>query len=157
MADVLRGLRLRLQMSKWIWLFKSQKWTDAVKIVHDFVDGHLDKAFKEIDEREKSSASSPDQSSVVEMQPERTDLLWSLAQKLRDDREGLRSHLCILFVPNNDTTSIFVSNVFWNLARHPDIYAKVREEVLSYGEDAPLTYECLRSMKYMNAVFNESK
>jgi cytochrome P450 monooxygenase len=33
----------------------------------------------------------------------------------------------------------------------------VREEVLSIGEDAPLTYEALRSMKYLDAVLNESE
>jgi cytochrome P450 monooxygenase len=65
--------------------------------------------------------------------------------------------MLLLFVPNNDTTSIFISNVFWNLARFPEVYAKVREEVLSIGEDAPLTYEALRSMKYLDAVLNESE
>jgi cytochrome P450 monooxygenase len=65
--------------------------------------------------------------------------------------------MLLLFVPNNDTTSIFVSNVFWNLARYPDVYAKVREEVLSVGEDTPLVYECLKGMKYLEAVLNESE
>ena len=48
---------------------------------------------------------------------------------LPEDRERLRSEMLLLFVPNNDTTSIFISNVFWNMARHPEVYQKVREEV----------------------------
>jgi hypothetical protein len=43
------------------------------------------------------------------------------------------------------------------MARHPEVYRKVREEVLAVGEDTPLTYETLRTMKYLDAVLNESK
>ena len=76
---------------------------------------------------------------------------------LPEDRERLRSEMLLLFLPNNDTTSIFISNVFWNMARHPEVYRKVREEVLAVGEDTPLTYETLRTMKYLDAVLNESR
>jgi len=75
---------------------------------------------------------------------------------LPEDRERLRSEMLLLFVPNNDTTSIFISNVFWNLARLPKVYAKVREEVLAVGKDTPLTYEILRTLKYLEAVLNET-
>lgn len=160
MTDVLRGLRLRLQMSKWLWMFKWKFWLEATDIVHEFIDRQVDRAYKERAEKAKENgngASKNASSFGVELKPERTDLLWSMVGNVPEDRERLRSEMLLLFVPNNDTTSIFISNVFWNLARYPDVYAKVREEVLSVGEDAPLTYECLRSMKYLDAVLNESE
>ena len=160
MTDVLRGLRLRLQMSKWLWMFKWKFWLDATNVVHEFIDRQVDKAYQERANKEnaKTVGVSQNESSFgIDLKPERTDLLWSMVGNVPEDRERLRSEMLLLFVPNNDTTSIFISNVFWNLARHPDVYAKVREEVLSVGEDAPLTYECLRSMKYLDAVLNESE
>jgi cytochrome P450 monooxygenase len=71
------------------------------------------------------------------------------------DKEALRSQVCLIFVPNNDTTSIFISHTLWNLARHPEIYEKCRQEVLAVG-DAELTFSVLRNMKYLIAILNES-
>ena len=154
MTDVLRGLRLRLQMSKWLWLGRWKTWNAAIEIVHEFIDRQIDKAYKEKAERVTRQNSGD---SSLDNEPERTDLLWNMVGNLPEDRERLRSEMLLLFVPNNDTTSIFISNVFWNLARFPRVYAKVREEVLAIGEDTPLTYETLRAMKYLDAVLNESK
>lgn len=151
MTDILRGIRLRLQMTKWLWMVNWKFWTDAVTIVHEFMDKLVDQAYQDRAEYEKSKAKDSD------AEPPRTDLLFDMVSRIPEDRERLRSEMLLLFVPNNDTTSIFISNVFWNLARFPNIYAKLREEVLSVGEDAPLTFECLRSMKYLEAVLNESK
>jgi len=158
MTDILRGLRLRLQMSKWLWLFRWKVWFSAIDIVHEFIDRQVDRAYEERTNTVKGGNANQEKSSFgVELKPERTDLLWSMVGNVPEDRERLRSEMLLLFVPNNDTTSIFISNVFWNLARYPDVYAKVREEVLSVGEDAPLTYETLRAMKYVDAVLNESR
>ncbi|EEP81631.1 conserved hypothetical protein [Uncinocarpus reesii 1704] len=153
MTDILRGLRLRLQMSKWLWLFRWKVWFSAIDVVHDFIDRQVDRAYSERADAAKGQKQS---SFGVELKPERTDLLWSMVGNVPEDRERLRSEMLLLFVPNNDTTSIFISNVFWNLARYPEVYAKVREEVLSIGENAPLTYEALRAMKYLDAVLNET-
>lgn len=146
MTDVLRGLRLRLQMSRFPWIVTTKKWLEAVATVHKFVDKHIDKALEEI-ERSKAATDS---------KHERSDLIWSMSQRLKHDRADLRSQMLLFFVPNNDTTSIFISNIFWNLARRPDVWAKAREEVLSAGT-SPLTFESLRAMKYLNSVLNESE
>jgi len=154
MTDVLRGLRLRLQMSKWLWLGRWRTWNSAIEIVHGFIDRQIDQTYQEKAEKLRRQNLS---NSRLNGGSERTDLLWNMVGNLPEDRERLRSEMLLLFVPNNDTTSIFISNVFWNLARLPEVYAKVREEVLALGEDTPLTYETLRTLKYLEAVLNESK
>lgn len=159
MVDVLRGLRLRLQWYKYLFLFRHQSWLDAVAVVHDFLNRHLDRTWRELEEKEEKERANEDKRSrgetAVAERAERTDLLWSMAGQLRD-KEALRSQLCLIFVPNNDTTSIFISHILWNLARRPDIYARCRAEVLAHG-DAELSFEALRSMKYLNAVMMESE
>ena len=148
MVDVLRGLRLRLQWYKYLFLFRHQKWLDAVNVVHQYVNKHIDRTYKELEEMERGKTLKTADGA------ERTDLLWSMASHLKD-KEALRSQVCLIFVPNNDTTSIFISHILWNLARRPDIYSTCRAEVESHG-DAELTFEALRGMKYLNAVLNES-
>ncbi|KAI1639213.1 putative monooxygenase [Biscogniauxia mediterranea] len=148
MLDVLRGARLRLQLWRIQALLNWNWWFDAVKVVHEFVDVHIDKAYADLEARRKAIESGQDAG------PERTDLLWYMASNC-PDREELRSQVSLLFVPNNDTTSIFTSNVIWNLARHPECWAKVRAEVLAHG-DKPITFEALRQMKYVQAVLNET-
>lgn len=160
MTDVLRMLRFRLMMVRWLWLFRHKAWFDAIDVVHKYVDRHIDKAYADLAKKQAAADGAnggKGPTTAVKETPERTDLLWSMVGILGTDRERLRSEMLILFAPNNDTTSILISNVFWNFALHPDIYAKVREEVLSQGPDAPLTYEYLKSLKYLVAVLNESK
>jgi len=156
MVDILRGLRLRLQWYKYLFLFKHQSWLDAVQVVHNYLDKHIDNTFKYLEEMEAMEASekSKNPEGMVES-TQRTDLLWSMASRLRD-KVALRSQLCLIFVPNNDTTSIFISHVLWNLARHPDVYAKCHAEIEALG-DSELTFETLRGLKYLNAVLDESK
>ncbi|KAE8153457.1 cytochrome P450 [Aspergillus avenaceus] len=146
MVDVLRGLRLRLQWYKYLFLFRHQSWLDAVNDVHEYLDKHIDRAYQEIEAYERQGKDPAN--------AERTDLLWHMANNLRD-KEALRSQICLIFVPNNDTTSIFISHILWNLARHPEVYEKCRQEVLAVG-DGDLSFSVLRNLKYLNGVLQET-
>ena len=48
-----------------------------------------------------------------------------------------------------------LSGVCFLLARHPDVWKKLRTEVLLMN--GPVTYDTLKSLKYMRCVLNESK
>lgn len=149
MLDVLRGGRMRAQFYMMMWAFNWTWWYKAVAEVHEFINVHIKSTYKQLEEREQRVKDG------LPVEPERTDLIWYMASNLRDE-ELLRSQLCLVFVPNNDTTSIFISNCIWHLARHPEAWEKLRQEVLDHG-DAPLTFEVLRNMKYLNCVLNESE
>ncbi|KAK7422043.1 hypothetical protein QQX98_001784 [Neonectria punicea] len=148
MLDVLKGGRMRAQFYMMMWAFNWTWWYKAVAEVHDFINVHIRETYKEIEEREQRIKDG------LPVEPERTDLIWYMAWNLRDE-ELLRSQLCLVFVPNNDTTSIFISNCIWHLARHPEAWEKLRQEVLAH-DDAPLTFEALRNMKYLQCVLNET-
>ena len=144
----MRGVRLRLQMNKFLFMYRDKTWFDAVARVHRFVDGHIDKTLEQL--RSSKTANS----STKTTSDERNDLLWVMAKQLQD-KKALRSQILAVFVPSNDTTSILISNAFYALARHPEIWEKLRKEVESIG-GTPLTFESLRSLKYLNWVLNES-
>ncbi len=148
MADVLRGGRQRAQTYKILWAFKWDWWFEAVEKVHGFLNPYIRSTLKEVAERQQRITHG------LPVGEERTDLLWSMATMLPDEEE-LRSQLCLIFVPNNDTTSIFLGHCLYYLARNPDAWQKLRDEVTAIG-DRPVTFEMLRNLKHLNGIMNES-
>lgn len=61
-----------------------------------------------------------------------------------------------LRIAGRDTTAQTLSWAFWEIAQHPEIYAKIREEAFSVLGDGPASYEHLKDLKYATAVFNET-
>lgn len=82
-------------------------------------------------------------------------LLLNEMVKQTQDKLDLRSQILAVFMPSRDTTAFLVSNVFHVLARKPYIWAKLRKEIFSF-EAQPLTFELLKSMRYLQWVINES-
>ncbi|PMD60119.1 cytochrome P450 alkane hydroxylase-like protein [Hyaloscypha bicolor E] len=75
--------------------------------------------------------------------------------KETEDREELRDQILNVLLAGRDTTASLLSNMFWEFARHPEIYVKLREEVAAFGGREP-TYEELKNMKYLKYCLNES-
>lgn len=74
--------------------------------------------------------------------------------KETDDRLYLRYQLLHVFVGARDTPAVAVSDVFFQLARLPEVWGKLRAEVLAIRE--PLSFELFKSMKYLQNVLRES-
>jgi cytochrome P450 len=68
------------------------------------------------------------------------------AQKIQDE-------LLNILLAGRDTTASALSFLFYHLARRPEIYAKLREEVLKL-ETIP-TFEEIKSTKYLQWCLNE--
>jgi cytochrome P450 len=76
--------------------------------------------------------------------------------KLTDDRQVLRDQVLNVLLAGRDTTASLLSNLFFMLAKHKDVFYKLREEVVStLGDEIP-SYDGLKSMKYLKACINES-
>lgn len=74
------------------------------------------------------------------------------------DRTVIRSELLNILLAGRDTTAALLSNVLWDLPRHPDVLARLREEITTIvGPDSLPTYEQLKEMKYLRAIINESQ
>ncbi|TGO28168.1 hypothetical protein BPAE_0031g00330 [Botrytis paeoniae] len=111
----------------------------------------LDRSWKKArDEKKRKNTSSPTNSAS----PDRRLVLLDELLKTTQDRVSLRSQLLNIFLPARDQTAIAVGNIFFNLARHPEVWNRLQNEVSKYDE--PLTYEPLKQMKYAKAIVNES-
>nr|XP_003702293.1 PREDICTED: cytochrome P450 6j1-like [Megachile rotundata] len=75
------------------------------------------------------------------------------------DEDSLVAETMSFYVDGFETSSITLSFVGFQLARHPDIQEKLREEVKSKlaKYDGVLTFDGLKEMTYMDQVINESQ
>ena len=76
--------------------------------------------------------------------------------KQTSDPVQIRSELLNILLAGRDTTASLLSNVWFILARRPDIWQKLRTEVDALGGEPP-SYQQIKDMKYLRAVLNESK
>ena len=87
---------------------------------------------------------------------ETKNLVQALAE-VTNDRQVLRDQLVNSLLAGRDTTAATLSWLFMELSHRPDLYVKLREEVLSViGTDGKPTYADLKAMKYLQNCINES-
>lgn len=72
-------------LDRFMWAFNWGWWLEAINDIHAIVNAHIIATYKELDERDLARKNGQ------ELGPERTDLLWIMAQQMRNDLEGLRS------------------------------------------------------------------
>ena len=81
-------------------------------------------------------------------------LLYELiAQKV--DKIKIRYELLHALIAGRDTTASLLSNVWFELSKRPDIWARLGEEISTLGGEPP-SYEQLKNLKYLRALLNES-
>ncbi|PYI18962.1 cytochrome P450 [Aspergillus violaceofuscus CBS 115571] len=78
-----------------------------------------------------------------------------LASRTSDQRRILDELMNVLLA-GRDTTASLLSNMFFMLAKHPAVWAKLRTEVVTALEGRLPSYEELRGLRYLRCCVNES-
>jgi len=75
------------------------------------------------------------------------------------DLESVTAHAVSFFIDGYETSSTVLSFIGFNLATHPKVQEKLREEVMSVLNkyDGSITYDSLKEMTYMDQVLSESQ
>lgn len=137
------GISKRMQLPKWNFLTRDKRFWASCKISQDFVDGYVAKAFAQT-----GSASNEKTGRYI--------LAHELARET-DDRIDIRNQLLNIFLPAHDASAASLTNLFFNLARHPHVWAKLRQEALTLAPATEeLTFERLKSLKYLQQVISEN-
>ena len=134
----------RLHLPKWNFLTQDRKFWDSCNIAHEFVDNYIAQGRRICGQSEKSNVA-----------PERYILAHEMIKATRDHKD-IRNQLLNIFLPAHEATAVALTNIFFNLARNPNCYAKLRQEILAAGEQAAWTFERLKSLKYLQSVINET-
>ena len=76
--------------------------------------------------------------------------------KRTEDLDAVRGELPNVILAAHDGAAIALTSIVLDLAQHPAVWARLREEVLGLG-DAPVTFEGLKRLTYLRRVVNESE
>jgi cytochrome P450 len=145
--DVQVGCEERWRRGKLANVLPHAEFYRSVKKVHEFVDEHVLRAV----EFHKAGKAQPAHGE----KEERYILLQELG-KLTDDVNLLRDELTTIFLAGRDTTASLLCNVFFMVARRPDIWRLVRNEVTPLDGKLP-TLEQINQMSYIRFCINECK
>ncbi|KAL9109109.1 MAG: hypothetical protein Q9227_006200 [Pyrenula ochraceoflavens] len=129
------------------------KFSAACKTVHEWVDQFV---FKALEYRKMHGTKTNKQDGNIENSSstdERYVFLNELA-KVTSDPKQLRDELLNILLAGRDTTAGLLSHTIHALARHPDVWTKLKHEVDTLEGRKP-NYESLRNMQYLKSVLNE--
>jgi cytochrome P450 len=144
--DAQEACTMRLRLGVLSNLHRDPKGKEAMRICHEFVGQFVDEAirYRESLDVEKKGASE-----------DHYVFLHELAKDTKDKRR-LRDELLNVLLAGRDTTASLLGNMWFMLAKNPEIFAKLRREVEETLHGEPPTYEQLRNMKYLKYCMNES-
>ena len=118
---------------------------DSIKVLNNFIEPFVERAI----------GQSQADIEAKENGGEKVNFTDSLS-RFTNDRTVLRDQLVSTLLAGRDTTACTLSWLFYELAYHPEVYAKLRDEVLkTLGPNGKPTYEDLKSMKYLQYCLNE--
>lgn len=144
-----RVLARRAGFNKLYWLYKPEQFKQLSDAIHQFTDFYVNRVLSllpaELEENSKGGYT----------------FLYELAKQTRDPKV-LRDQALNILLAGRDTTAGLLSFMFHELARYPEVFTKLRLEVVSVfgeGDDAQIddiSFELLKKCEYLKAVINET-
>ncbi|ODV80420.1 cytochrome P450 [Suhomyces tanzawaensis NRRL Y-17324] len=131
------------------WMVNNKEFKDSCNNVHAFAKYYVNRALnftpQELEEKSKEGYV----------------FLYELVKQTRD-ATVLQDQLLNILVAGRDTTAGLLSFIFYELARNPEIFEKLKKEVYSAfgsGENSDIesiTFESLKKCEYLKFVINEA-
>ncbi|WP_413662111.1 cytochrome P450 [Microbulbifer sp. CNSA002] len=87
---------------------------------------------------------------------ERSDLLSTLITHHNGDRTAIEEDVTSLLIAGHETSGATLSWLFLLLSQHQNIQKKVQNEIDRALGEAPVSYESLKKLPYLNAVIQET-
>ncbi|GIK02054.1 hypothetical protein Aspvir_006097 [Aspergillus viridinutans] len=144
------AIATRIRLGPLSRFYRDRKAERCNRVCHALVEQFVDKALEVrkqgLDEKTLEDGDGEKKQRYV--------FLHGLAQQT-GDRRRIRDEVMNVLLAGRDTTASLLSNLFFMLAEHPRIWAKLRDEVASLNGRPP-TYEQLRNLTYVKYCLNES-
>jgi cytochrome P450 len=139
------GAGVRLCLGKLGALLPSHKFKKDLQYLEAYVDQLMEESTKQVPGTDVQNLDE-NVGSIVQQ---------ALAGRI-EDPNMLRTQLMNVLLAGRDTTASLLSNLWFVLARRPDIWAKLKEEISQLRDEKP-TYQQLNTMKYLRYCINECK
>lgn len=156
-----QGTILRLRLGNLMFAHRDRRFRDCCQTVHAYASRFVDQALAY--RRQQQEAALPSLAEKKQREGDDSDspprqkyvFLNELA-KDTDDPVLLRDQIVNMLLAARDTTAGLLAFTFFILARRPDVWTKLRADVLAHYQE-PLTYEAILEMKYLRYVLQESR
>ncbi|KAE9365333.1 putative cytochrome P450 [Stipitochalara longipes BDJ] len=135
------------RLGKLASIFPDKHFTNSVAYVHEYVHDYVQKAV----DLHKTAAPSE---KVDEKDSSRYVFLEHLAKAGYSEKK-IQDELLNILLAGRDTTASLLSYLFYILARRPDVFSKLRTEIMALGKDLP-TFEQIKGLKYLQYCLNET-
>ncbi|MCJ1414722.1 hypothetical protein MMC32_001049 [Xylographa parallela] len=146
-------LATRSRLGDNYWLADTADFRACNKACHTFIDYFVNIALNK-----DLKTNSLERGNTSTTKKDRYIFLDALVGETRDPIE-LRSQLLNIMLAGRDTTASLLGWMFYTLARHPDVYARLRGIVLAafgtYTDSSELTYVNLKNCSYLQHYLNE--
>ncbi|PYH44630.1 cytochrome P450 [Aspergillus saccharolyticus JOP 1030-1] len=140
------AIATRARLGKLMYFYRDPKAARCDRICHDLVEQFVEKAVRVRERYSKEDSDSQENHRYL--------FLDGLARQT-GDRTRIRDELLNVLLAGRDTTASLLSNLFFMLAKHPEVWKKLRDEVATLEGRTP-TYEQLRNLTYLKYCLNES-
>lgn len=139
----------RMNFQSLCFLVNNKEFRDCNKIISGFTNYYVNRALElEPEDLEKQANG-------------KYVFLFELVKQTRDPKV-LRDQCLNILLAARDTTAGLMSFIFFELARNPEIFRKLRAEVVdAFGEGdsadlSKMTFESLKKLEYLRWVLNET-
>ncbi|CAD6445429.1 3b8f7eed-1997-42f7-9c71-b2036d479420 [Sclerotinia trifoliorum] len=150
----LRGMRNNYMTDKISWLVgPDKKWLAQCAKIHSTLEGYID---EEIEIQKQSKLLGQPTDTTDESSAYKHILLKELVKKYPNDKTLIRNELMNVFFAARDSVGTVTSSMLFLLARSPESWEKLRKEVAAIPPEQELTFEFLKSLKYVQAVIDET-
>ncbi|EED18842.1 cytochrome P450, putative [Talaromyces stipitatus ATCC 10500] len=129
----------------------NKRYTDSIKYIHEYVEMYVQKAVDFA--KFGHSRSVHDAEANGRESHEKYVFLEELA-KTGVDKKKIRDELLNVLFAGRDTTAGLLSFTFYILARRPDVFEKLRAEVMTLGSERP-DFAQIKNMKYLQYTLKE--
>lgn len=144
-AQNVLALRTRLGDLWPVYEFFGDKTKGAVKVIHSYIEPIL---------RDALSRKNLNMEENKDTMPE--TLLDHLIQ-ITDDLKLIRDEMLNIMIAGRDTTTATLTFLVYCLSQHPEVLAKLRQEILEVvGPSERPTYQNIKDCRYLRAVINET-
>ncbi|KAJ4400062.1 hypothetical protein N0V91_008943 [Didymella pomorum] len=144
-----RRIMMAMLLNEFYGLIRTKSFVEKCRQCHGYIDKFVRQALTRHESRDQIQ------------QPEKERYIFAdrLATETSDPVE-LRDQLLSILVAGRDTTASFMSFLFIMLARHPEVYSKLRsiilEEFGTFESPKDITFTRLKSCGYLQWCMNET-
>lgn len=147
----------RIELDKFYWILNTRKFRTACNSLHKWVDEIVVARLAQLKKQQQSLSKSPCDDNGT--QSKKFVLLDELAKDTHNLDE-LRGETLNVLVAGRDTTGSLLGWVFYFLARHPEVYAKLRRTIVetfgSHPTRTNIDFNVLRSCAFLQHVIKEA-